>query len=156
MNFIIRKLLPNELDKALELAWDTFLEFEAPDYGLKGVEEFKHSIIENEDFKKACLSGENRMWGAFDGNKLAGIFVMRGATHICLVFTHRDYHRMGVATAVFRTLLQDIRNEAPSVKELTLNSSPYGKPFYHKIGFVDTDSEKTVNGIRFTPMVYKL
>ena len=28
-------------------------------------------------------------------------------------------------------------------------------PFYRAIGFVPTDEEKTVNGIRFTPMEYK-
>jgi len=35
---------------------------------------------------------------------------------------------------------------------ITLNSSPYGLPFYQAIGFVPTEAEKTVNGIRFTPM----
>ena len=38
---------------------------------------------------------------------------------------------------------------------LTLNSPPYGLPFYKAIGFVPTDEEKTVNGIRFTPMKYE-
>ena len=37
---------------------------------------------------------------------------------------------------------------------ITLNSSPYGLPFYKAIGFVPTEEEKTVNGIRFTPMKY--
>ncbi|MCR5316778.1 MAG: GNAT family N-acetyltransferase [Treponema sp.] len=37
---------------------------------------------------------------------------------------------------------------------VTLNSSPYGLPFYKARGFVPTDEEKTVNGIRFTPMKY--
>ena len=30
-----------------------------------------------------------------------------------------------------------------------------GLPFYKAIGFVQTDEEKTVNGIRFTPMKYE-
>ncbi len=38
---------------------------------------------------------------------------------------------------------------------ITLNSSPYGLLFYRAIGFVPTDEEKTVNGIRFTPMQYE-
>jgi len=36
-----------------------------------------------------------------------------------------------------------------------VNASPYGLPFYKAIGFVPTDEEKTVNGIRFTPMEYR-
>ena len=52
-----------------------------------------------------------------------------------------------LGTRMFRRLLKDYPN-----KSITLNSSPYGLPFYKVIGFVPTDEEKTVNGIRFTPM----
>lgn len=45
--------------------------------------------------------------------------------------------------------MKDYQNET-----ITLNSSPYGLPFYKVIGFMPTDEEKTVNGIRFTPMEY--
>jgi predicted GNAT family N-acyltransferase len=33
-----------------------------------------------------------------------------------------------------------------------LNSSPYARSFYKKIGFIDTDTEQVKNGIRYTPM----
>ena len=39
-------------------------------------------------------------------------------------------------------------------KAITLNSSPYGLPFYQSLGFHETDAEQTVNGIRFTPVKY--
>ena len=32
--------------------------------------------------------------------------------------------------------------------------SPYGLPFYTALGFVPTGKEQTVNGIRFTLMIY--
>jgi hypothetical protein len=38
---------------------------------------------------------------------------------------------------------------------ITVNSSPYGLGFYKKLGFVPTEEEKTINGIRFTPMIYR-
>lgn len=156
MELLVRRLLPEELDAALALAWEVYLEFEAPDYGPEGVEAFRADIMENELFKDACRRGENRMWGAFDGDKLAGMFAMRGAAHICLVFTRREYQRRGVATAIFRRLEQDVRRENPGVGRLTLNSSPYGGPFYHWLGFAETDSEQVKHGIRFTPMAYIL
>ena len=31
----------------------------------------------------------------------------------------------------------------------------YGLGFYKKLGFVPTEEEKTINGIRFTPMIYE-
>lgn len=37
---------------------------------------------------------------------------------------------------------------------LTLNSSPYGLPFYLAIGFIPVAEEQEMGGIRFTPMKY--
>jgi predicted GNAT family N-acyltransferase len=38
---------------------------------------------------------------------------------------------------------------------ITVNSSQYGLDFYKKLGFIPTEEEKTINGIRFTPMIYE-
>jgi len=156
MEYPIRRLQPEEVDAALDLAMDTFLRYEAPDYGPEGVDTFRRDIIDNPEFHANCRNGINRIWGAFDGKKLVGIFGMRGASHICLVFTKEGYHRQGVATGIFRKLLKDVRIENPGLSRITLNSSPYGKPFYLHAGFRCVDEEKTINGIRFTPMEYNL
>ena len=156
MEFTIRRLTAQDLPAALELAMDTFLRFEAPDYGPEGVESFRRTVIENEDFLAKCRSGENRMWGAFDGNKLIGLYGMRGKSHICLVFTHHAYHRKGIATALLQNVLADLRKEEPALGRITLNSSPYGLPFYQRMGFYATDTERTVDGIRFTSMAFDL
>lgn len=156
MEYEMRRLTAQDLPAALALAWDTFMRFEAPDYGPEGVETFRRTLIENEEFLEKCRSGENRMWGAFDGELLIGLNGMRGESHICLVFTHHAYHRKGIATALFHRVLVDIRKENPSLKKITLNSSPYGLPFYLHMGLYPTDQEKTIDGIRFTPMAYDL
>lgn len=156
MDFAISRLGAEALEAALRLALDTFLRFEAPDYGAEGVAAFRRDIIDNPQFHEDCRTGKNRLWGAFDGEKLVGLFAMRGQSHICLVFTHHAYHRKGIATAIFRTLLDDIRRENPELTRLTLNSSPYGKPFYLRSGFRPTDAEQCKNGIVYTPMEYIL
>lgn len=156
MEFTFRRLTARELPMAMELAWDTFLRFEAPDYGPEGVESFRRTVIENAEFLDKCRSGENRMWGAFDGDKLIGLYGMRGESHICLVFTHYAYHRKGIATALFHRVIGDIRKENPGLMRITLNSSPYGLPFYLHMGLYTTDIERTIDGIRFTPMAYDL
>jgi len=74
--------------------------------------------------------------------------------HINLVFTKKEYQRRGIASAIFQYLLNDVLKDNPSLKELTLNSSPYGLPFYLAIGFVPLSEEQEINGIRFTPMKY--
>lgn len=156
MDFIVRRLTPQELRPMLALVWETYLEFEAPDYPPQGVEVFRREIIQGARFQQDCLTGKNRMWGAFDGQRLIGTMVMRGESHICLAFTHKAYHRRGVASAIFRQLVADVRRENPYVARLTLNAAPYGLPFYRHVGFVATDRQQCQNGVLFTPMAYAL
>lgn len=152
----IRRLHLHEVDQALALALETFLEFEAPDYGPQGVAAFYRDVIDSAAFRAACMDGANRMWGALDGHRIIGLMGMRGESHIVLVFTHKDYHRQGVASAILQALLADVRRDNPHIRRLTLNSSPYGLPFYLHAGFQPADVEKTINGIRFTAMTYDL
>ena len=92
-----------------------------------------------------------------DGERIVALMGMRSnRTHINLVFTKKEYHRKGIARAIFEYLLKDITKENPTLEALTLNSSPYGLPFYLAIGFVPQSEEQTMNGIRFTPMKYIL
>ena len=143
--FIVRRLSQNEIPAALELAWKVFSEYESPDYVPEGTEEFCKCLHDEE-----YLAGIE-YYGAFDGEKLIGtIGIREDKNHICFFFVDGNYHRKGIGTGMFRYLFKDY-----SGKTITLNSSPYGVPFYRAIGFVPTDEEKTVNGIRFTPMEYK-
>ena len=144
-SFTIRRLSENERQAALDLAWAVFSEYESPDYSQEGTEEFRKCLHDEE-----YLSGLN-YYGAFDGEKLIGEIAIRpDRKHICFFFVDGRYHRRGIGTRMFRRLLEDYSGET-----ITLNSSPYGLPFYKAIGFVPTDEEKTVNGIRFTPMKYE-
>lgn len=73
-----------------------------------------------------------------------------------LEFEAPDYGPEGVASVILRRLLADVRAENPALRRLTLNSSPYGLPFYLRAGFQPADEERTINGICFTAMVYDL
>ena len=155
--YSIRKITGNEVEEALALALEVFMQFEAPDYKPEGVETFKRDIVENDTFIENCKQGVCPIYAAFDGNKIVGIMGMRASkTHINLVFTKKEYHHQGIATAIFHYLLDDLRKDNPSLKEITLNSSPYGKGFYLHIGFVPLSEEQEINGIRFTPMKYEV
>ena len=153
--YAIRKITSNEVEEALALSLEVFMQFEAPDYKPEGVETFKRDIVENDSFIESCKRGECSIYAAFDGNKIVGIIGMRSSkTHINLVFTKKEYHHQGIATAIFHYLLEDLRKDNPALKEITLNSSPYGKGFYLHLGFVPLSEEQEIDGIRFTPMKY--
>lgn len=154
-NIIIRKITSNEVQQAMALALEVFMEFEAPDYGPLGVETFKQDIVENPDYLDQAERGLCPIYGAFDGEKMVALMGMRSSkAHINLVFTKKAYHRKGIATAIFGYLLEDLLRENPALEELTLNSSPYGLPFYLRLGFIPLSEEQQINGIRFTPMKY--
>lgn len=152
--FEIRKVNSNEVDEALDLALEVFMEFEAPDYKPEGVETFKGFICD----KKLILGfkqGICPMYVACDNGEIIGLIGMReNKTHINLVFVKKEYHRKGVATDIFRYLLSDLRKENPALSEITLNSSPYGLPFYLHLGFVPQSEELEEDGIRYTPMKF--
>ena len=155
--YSIRKITSSEVEEALALALEVFMQFEAPDYTPEGVETFKRDIVENDTFIEGCKQGVCPIYAAFDKDRIVGIMGMRSSkTHINLVFTKKEYHHQGIATAIFRYLLEDLRKENPALKEITLNSSPYGKGFYLHLGFIPLSEEQEINGIRFTPMKYEV
>lgn len=88
------------------------------------------------------------MYGAFYEEKLVGVIATRSeGTHIALFFVDGKYHRQGIGKQLFQTVWE--RN---LFHKMTVNSSPFAIPVYHKLGFCDTDTEQVMNGIRFTPM----
>lgn len=145
ISFDIRKLTASEIQTALDLVWKVFQEYEAPDYSKEGVEEFYRSI--HDDNYLAMLS----LYGAFVSEKLVGVIATRSeGTHIALFFVDGEYHRNGIGKKLFQTVLSQC-----STNRMTVNSSPYAVPVYHKLGFTDTDTEQVINGLRFTPMEFK-
>lgn len=141
----IRGLSDPEIPEALDLAWRVFSEYESPDYSAEGTEEFRKCLHDEE-----YLNGID-YYGAFDGSKLIGLIGIRSKMeHICFFFVDGQYHRQGIGTEMFNYLL---KNHDSNI--MTVNSSPYGLSFYKKLGFVQTEKEKTINGIRFTPMIYR-
>lgn len=150
----IRKVSPNDVDEALNLALEVFMEYEAPEYDTRGVETFT-AYIKDENTVQNYKRGTSPMYAAFDNGKIIGLIGMRAnKTHISLVFVKREYHRKGVGTALFRFILDDFRESGLLFSEITVNSSPYGVQFYKSLGFVPQSGELEADGIRYTPMKY--
>lgn len=150
-NYIIKEVDISDLKNALSLVWNTFLEFEAPEYSDEGIEEFKN-YIEYEDMKKRIINSELLLWGCYDKDNIIGVIAVRIPSHISLLFVNKEYHRQGIAKALFNKSLEYYYKNNINISEMTVNSSPYAQEVYRKLGFVDTNSEQIVNGIRFISM----
>ena len=142
LNIFIKELEQEEIKNALSLIRRVFQEYEAPDYTKEGVEEFYKSINNKHYISELCF------YGAFVKKRLVGVIATRNkGTHIALFFVDGKYHRQGIGKELFQT----VRTRNYSDK-ITVNSSPYAVPIYHKLGFKDMATEQVVNGLRFTPM----
>ena len=152
--FTIRQIDAKEWEEAMQLAWDTFMKYEAPDYELKGVKSFRE-FVKDPMLKRMFLNGKYPVWGAFENGIMIGVLSVRNRSHISLLFVDGDHHRKGIATALLSALFSYEKNEM-GVSEITVNAAPYAVGFYHKIGFTDLEKEKKTDGIRYTPMIIRL
>lgn len=154
IEYCIRPIRRNEWDMAMQLAWDTFLVYEAPEYEPLGVKNF-HDFVKGKELKQLYLLGGYATYGAFtDDGIIVGIIGVRKENHVSLLFVEPQYHHQGIATALLEQVMKDAKRK--NIYEMTVNSSPYAVQFYHKIGFEDLDREISADGIRYTPMRIKL
>lgn len=147
------KLKKSDVTEALDLIWSVFLKFEAPEYTQEGILEFK-AFISHDPIMEKIDKGELHFWECRDHTGLTGVIAVRDLSHICLLFVKKEHHRRGIGKSLFEAAKNACMKNG--IGSMTVNSSPYAVGFYHRLGFIDTDSEKTVNGIRFTPMAYSV
>lgn len=143
MEVTVKELDAEETESATELCREVFMEYEAPDYTEYGVEEFCRSI------RNRGFISQLRYFGAFDGEEMRGVIAVRGGSHIALFFVKGEYHRRGIGRRLFE------RAKTECGEKITVNSSPYAVEIYRRLGFKETDEERSVNGLRFTPMEYR-
>jgi len=146
----IRFARRDEWDDAMTLVWETFLVFEAPDYLPEGIKSFENFITDS-TLKRMFEMGSYQMLVAVLGKKIIGMITLRDKTHISLLFVEEQYHFRGVGRALVARLCRYLKNEAGE-RRITVNASPYGVDFYHRIGFKDIGIETLSDGIRYTPM----
>lgn len=133
------------------LALNAFDRFIAPEYSKEGRDAFKRYAA-TEAIRFRLETGEVA-FGAFDGPSLVGVLEMRGTSHISLLFVSPSHHRRGIARALIGAAMSHGRERDPTMRRVTLNSSPYAVEVYRKLGFVPEAPESEEHGIRSTPMV---
>ncbi len=146
----IEKLNIHDLKETLELVKKVFMEFEAPDYSKEGIENF-FKFANYESISKK-LDKDLKIYVAKLNEKIIGMIAFSGYTHITLLFVDRDYQRKGIATKLIKKAKDSCIKNNKVLESITVNSSPYAKEFYHKLGFKDTGAESEVDGIKYTPM----
>lgn len=149
----IRFARKDEWEEAMALVWKIFLIYEAPVYRPEGVRSFR-KFISDVTLRRMFEMGAYQMMVAVYENRLIGVITLRDRTHISLLFVDERYHRHGVGKTLVKQLCRYLLEETGE-NRLTVNASPYGLEFYHKIGFYDLGPEACADGISFTPMEFR-
>jgi GNAT superfamily N-acetyltransferase len=131
-----------EATQALDLALRVFIEFEMPKYEPEALENFKSVLKINNAF----VASEN--------GKIIGYINERGNGHVSMLFVDGNYHRNGIATALMNHIADDLKSK--NIMRITLNSSPFGIPFYINYGFTATDEMQRKDGFIYLPMSYEI
>jgi GNAT superfamily N-acetyltransferase len=126
----------------------------APDYSEEGTAIFK-KFIEYGSIIQKLDSGEMKIWGSFGNHKLSGVIATLKTNHICLLFIRKEYQKQGIARGLFKKVV-DVCKLNKNINSITVNSSPYAVEAYRHLGFKNTNTEQSLNGIRFTPMEYRI
>lgn len=150
----IRNAYRDEWEDAMALAWRTFLRFEADVYSPEGVKNFENFITDSTLYRMFVV-GSYQMFVALDGKKIVGMLTLRDGTHISLLFVDEKYHRRGIGRALLQYMCHYLLTEVQAFR-VTVNSSPYGVGFYHRLGFRDLRPQEKKDGIIYTPMEFIL
>lgn len=152
---VVRNAYKTDWDEAMKLAWDTFEEFNAPEYSELGISNFKNFVNDNMLYKMFVMGHYQMMVARKKSGELIGMITIRDNNHISLLFVDSVYHRCGVGKALVNFAAMYVRDEE-GLDKVTVNSSPYAVDFYHRLGFKDIKGEIVQDGIRITPMELKL
>ena len=149
-NYTFRMAVEKDWEPAMKLAWETFLIFEAQEYGEEGIESFR-DFISDQRLKKMFLKGEYQMMVALHEDKLIGFITVRNRSHISLLFVNKKYHRQGIGSILIERMGEYLITEV-GVDYMTVDSAPYALEFYHKLGFWDLAPRQQKQGIIYTSM----
>lgn len=148
-NIVIAPARQDEWESAMEVAWRTFLKFEAPEYTQEGADHFLE-FISGEQLYKMFLCGEFKVMVAKERGRIVGMAALRAGCHVSLLFVDEKFHGMGIGRKLVAALQQTYLAEG--CVQLTVNAAPYAIGFYEKLGFIKTDDMKTADGITYLPM----
>ncbi len=146
----IRPLAPRDLGQASALALRVFASCVGPGCTPQGCAAFA-SCVTPEELLAQVKRGE-LLLGAFAGEVMTGMLVIRRPGHVANFFVDERCHRQGIGRALFQEaerLLAGPGGEAPA---MTVNSSLFAVRFYERLGFVRIGAEIRKNGLRCAPM----
>jgi GNAT superfamily N-acetyltransferase len=114
-----------------------------------------HAYAQAEFMRERASTGHMMLVAELEG-KLVGAAEVRDYNHLSLLFVDRQSQRNGIGRMLLLEVLRMCRAHNPSLKAMTVNSSPNAVEAYERLGFLATSSLQRLDGIDFVPMVIEI
>jgi len=154
MKHIIKQLKESQIEEFSKFIRLVFDEFVSIDYSAEGNATF-YEYIEIKEIEKRFTQG-NIFLIEENNNRIIGGIEIRNLNHICLLFVDKEFQNKGIAKALFKRALEYIREKDPNITFIEVNSSPYAKEIYKRMGFKEKSNLKETNGIKYYELVYEI
>ena len=145
---------PGEEVDVSSMVIKVFNQFVAYEYNDEGKTTFL-SFVEPKRIKSGFNKGDIVLAAKYS-EKIVGIIEIRNDSHIALLFVSSEYHKQGIAKALWVKAMDLCITRVSSLEKFTVNSSTFAIPVYKKMGFSICGEKQTKNGIVFTPMKLKI
>ena len=142
----VRVLVEKDIAKAKDVVLEVFMQYEAPEYPQEGVDTFVRCMNDSEWVSAL------KFYGAYMEEELVGVIATRNnGNHIALFFVKGECHKQGIGRKLFEEVVKNNKGDA-----ITVNSSPYAVGISEHLGFSKLQEEQLADGIRYTPMVFRI
>ena len=128
----IRRLLDDEYEDVVKLITQTVHTVCTDDYTKEELDAWAPYNFDIKKFKNNIYACYNLV--AFEKGKLVGFVSATVDGYINRLYTHKDYQRRGVASALYYKVEEWAK--AYGLRELVLDSSKTAEGFYLKMGFI--------------------
>ncbi|MGN1097500.1 MAG: GNAT family N-acetyltransferase [Clostridia bacterium] len=127
----IRMMYPTEGKKLAELLFKSVHTLCINDYTPRELEAWAPEKMDMVKFNSSLLRSAN--WVMSDGDKIVGFINIERDGYVNRLFTHPEYTRRGIATALLETAIAWAKKKG--LKRVFLAASKTGYSFYKKRGF---------------------
>ncbi|NIS25542.1 GNAT family N-acetyltransferase [candidate division KSB1 bacterium] len=146
----IRPMQSGEEPAVCELVIRVFNDFVAQHYSPQGIAEFLKYV--QPDLLRHRSQSNHFVLVATTTDEFVGMIEMRNHRHVSLLFVDKRFQGRGMSRNLLDKASAICHEHEPDLHAVTVHSSPNAVHIYEKLGFRQTESEQTVNGIRFIPM----
>lgn len=127
----IRKGNLQDLPEMLLLFQDTIIAICSQDYNTAQLEAWKSGSENKERWQN--VMNEQDVFIAESENKIVGFCTLAQGNYIDLLFVHKDYQHLGIASKLYELIEKEALDQNPKI--LTADVSKTAQPFFERINF---------------------